>query len=126
VARQISIQRIYDDTVRIAFDYRVFVDRLWPRGRARESIDYDEWNKVIAPSPDLRRWYGHEVERFAEFARRYQDELAQGAAAEHVARLRATAREHHVILLTASRDLAHSHAMVLSDTLRARVTGADA
>lgn len=122
MARQISIQRVYDETPRLVLEYRVLVDRLWPRGRPKESIDYDEWDKDIAPSPELRTWYGHEVERFAEFTRRYQDELAHGVGAEHVARLRATSREHHVILLTASRDLAHSHAMVLSDALRARVT----
>ncbi len=120
MARQISLQRVYDETPRGAREYRVLVDRLWPRGRSRESIDYDEWDKDIAPSPDLRRWYGHEIERFAEFSRLYQDELACGVAAEHVARLRASAREHHVVLLTASRDLDHSHAKVLSDVLRAR------
>ena len=118
MARQITIQRIYDASPRLVLEYRVLVDRLSPRGRAKESIDYDEWDKDLAPSPDLRKWYGHEVERFVEFTHRYQDELAHGVAAEHVARLRATAREHHVILLTASRDLAHSHAMVLSDVLR--------
>lgn len=120
MVRQISIQRVYDETPRLVLEYRVLVDRLWPRERARESIDYDEWDRDIAPSPELRKWYGSDLERFAEFARRYHDELAQGVAAAHVARLRATAREHHVVLLTASRDLAHSHAMVLSDALRAR------
>ncbi len=118
MVRQVSIQRVYDETPRLVHEYRVLVDRLWPRGRAKESIDYDEWDKVVAPSPELRTWYGHDVERFAEFARRYQDELAHGVAAEHVARLRAASRECHVILLTASRDLAHSHAMVLSEVLR--------
>ena len=120
MARQISVQRVYDETPRGAREYRVLVDRLWPRGRSRESIVYDEWNKDIAPSPDLRRWYGHEIERFTEFSRLYQDELACEIAAEHVARPRVSAREHHVVLLTASRDLAHSHATVLADVLRAR------
>ena len=121
-ARQISIQRVYDASPRLAHEYRVLIDRLWPRGRAKESIDYDEWDKDIAPSPELRQWYGHDVERFAEFARLYRGELDHGVGAEHVSRLRATAREHHVVLLTASRDLAHSHAVVLSDVLRARTT----
>jgi uncharacterized protein YeaO (DUF488 family) len=97
----------------------VLVDRLWPRGLAKASAPFDRWLKDVAPSPALRAFYGHRPERFAEFARRYREELRDdptGAVAELVA----LARSGPVVLLTATRDLEHSSARVLATHLRRR------
>jgi uncharacterized protein YeaO (DUF488 family) len=97
---------------------RVLVDRLWPRGISKDRAALDLWMKEVAPSPALRRWYGHRPERFEEFARRYRKELAAGPAAEALGRLRALAREGPVTLLTATRDVERSGAAVLAEVLR--------
>ncbi len=77
----------------------------------------DEWLKVVAPSTELRRWYGHDVERFEEFAHRYHSELEQPPASEAVEHLIELARSEPVVLLTATRDVPHSGAQVLLDHL---------
>lgn len=118
--RRLSIERVYDEGGRRANEYRVLVDRLWPRGRTRESVDCDEWATVVAPSTSLRQWYAHDVARFDEFAERYRDELAVGVVAQNVARLRTLRARRGLVLLTASRDISHSHASVLRDVLATR------
>src|SRR5262245_17610135 len=75
-----EIRRIYDQDPPEA-GYRVLVDRLWPRGIRKQNAALDEWAKDIAPTTDLRRWYGHDPARFEEFARRYRDELNRDPAA---------------------------------------------
>lgn len=113
-----SIHRIYED--RPTRGTRVLVDRLWPRGVARTDAHLDEWLKDVAPSTGLRKWYGHQVERFEEFARRYRDELEVSPAVEAVAHLLELSRSGEVILLTATRDVEHSGAQVLLDHLNSR------
>jgi uncharacterized protein YeaO (DUF488 family) len=98
---------------------RVLVDRLWPRGLSKERAQLDEWLKAVAPSGELRRWYGHQPEKFAEFRRRYEAELQQPERAEALRHLRAEAESGPVTLLTATRDLEHSEAAVLVQLLRA-------
>lgn len=112
-----QVLRVYDDPGRTPGEHRVLVDRLWPRGVRREALDYDEWPKQIAPSTELRRWYGHEPSRFDAFARRYREELGQGAAAEAVERLREVAGRKRLVLLTATRDIEHSGAEVLASVI---------
>ncbi|MEU8826871.1 DUF488 family protein [Streptomyces sp. NPDC048636] len=97
---------------------RVLVDRIWPRGLAKDDARLDGWAKAAAPSTELRRWYGHQHERYAEFARRYRAELADPERAEAVERLRERAAEGPLTLLTATRDLDHSHAPLLADAVR--------
>jgi len=111
------VRRVYD-----ANDggYRVLVDRLWPRGISRARADLDEWLKDVAPSGELRQWYGHDVERYAEFARRYRAELRRPPASTAVAHLLERARSEPVTLVTATRDVEHSGAHVLHDHLRRR------
>jgi len=109
------LRRIYDADD--SGGYRVLVDRLWPRGISKEHAAIDEWVKDVAPSPDLRRWYGHDPEKFDEFARRYSAELAEPGPAGIVDRLRDQARSGPVVLLTATRDVDHSAARVLHDRL---------
>lgn len=91
------------------------MDRLWPRGMAKGSLDFDEWVKDAAPSTALRRWYGHDPDRFEEFSRRYRGELAQEPGTSAVARLRQLAASGPLALLTATRDVERSGAAVLRD-----------
>jgi uncharacterized protein YeaO (DUF488 family) len=111
-----EIQRIYD-LARRGGEYRVLVDRLWPRGVRKDDAGLDEWAKELAPTTELRRWYGHDPAKFNEFDRRYRQELRTAPASGGVARLRAVARERTVILVTATRDVDHSGARVLRDVL---------
>ncbi len=119
-SKPVTVMRVYEDPGRDAGDYRVLVDRLWPRGLAKAAVDHDEWAKEIAPSAELRRWYGHLPERFEEFARRYRGELGAPPATDEVARLAGVARRHRLVLLTATRDLPHSGAAVLRSVLEHR------
>jgi uncharacterized protein YeaO (DUF488 family) len=116
-----EIQRAYDAPSK-ARSYRVLVDRLWPRGVSKEKAHLDEWAKEVAPSDGLRRWYEHDPEKYAEFARRYREELKKSPGKEEVTRLRAEARSRPVTLVTATRDVEISGAQVLLDVLAGRRT----
>jgi uncharacterized protein YeaO (DUF488 family) len=117
----IRLKRIYDPPNR-ADGARVLVDRLWPRSVRKETADLTLWLKEIAPSAELRRWFGHDPERFVEFSRRYRAELS--ANKDAVSRLDDLIRAGPVTLLYAARDTEHNQARVLSDYLKARVTRA--
>ncbi|MFC6880546.1 MULTISPECIES: DUF488 domain-containing protein [Actinomadura] len=99
---------------------RVLVDRLWPRGLSKEKAALDEWVKDVAPSNELRRWYGHDPERTDEFARRYRHELADPARTEALGHLRDLVREGPVTLLTATKELDRGHVAVLVSELADR------
>lgn len=96
--------------------YRILVDRLWPRGVRKEAARVDEWAKELAPSPELRRWFGHDPERFEEFRRRYREELA--GRAEELDEVRRRARAGTVTLVYGARDREHNGAVVLAELLR--------
>lgn len=113
-ADRIMIKRIYDDPAP-ADGYRVLVDRLWPRGVSRVRAALDEWAKDIAPSPDLRTWFGHDPARWDEFALRYRAELAVSPALTPF-RTAAAARPR-TTLLYAARDPQINHARVLCEVL---------
>jgi len=117
--RRVSVGRVYDERRR-GDGVRVLVDRLWPRGLSRERADLDEWCKDVAPSPELRRWYAHDSERFAEFRRRYRAELREPARAEALDHLRALAKRRNLTLLTATKSPEISEAAVLHDLLDSR------
>lgn len=111
---QIRLKRAYeapsaDDGV------RVLVDRLWPRGLRKAEARIDRWMKDLAPSTELRKWFGHDPARWEEFRRRYRAELAGKAALMDT--LRALAREQPVTLIFAARDEGHNEAVVLRDEL---------
>jgi uncharacterized protein YeaO (DUF488 family)/DNA-binding MarR family transcriptional regulator len=113
---KVDIGRVYDDLEGSAC--KILVDRLWPRGIAKADAPFDQWLKEVAPSAQLRKWYGHVPERFDEFGRRYRNELAAEAPArDALIALRKTARESGVVLLTATRDLEHSGAAVLGQVM---------
>ncbi len=96
---------------------RVLVDRLWPRGLAKAEAGVELWLKEVAPSPALRQWFGHDPDRYAEFATRYRRELDANPAA--IAQLRALADKGTVTLLYGAHDEEHNQARVLVDYLEA-------
>ena len=116
--RKVRVRRVYDGHSPDD-GARVLVDRLWPRGVAKDAAGLDEWRRDVAPSPELRTWYGHVPDRFADFRRRYRDELTQPERAEALAHLRALTRQGRLTLLTATRDITISAAAVLAEILDA-------
>jgi uncharacterized protein YeaO (DUF488 family) len=114
----IRIKRVYEPPAP-EDGYRVLVDRLWPRGLKREDAAIDSWRRELAPSTELRRWFGGEDATWPEFARRYRKELATPEAAASLADLRARARAGAVTLLYAKRDRQENNAVVLRDVLDA-------
>ena len=113
-ASNIQIKRACDDPGKDD-GLRILIDRLWPRGMTKPKLKLDAWVKHLSPSSELRKWYGHEPEKFAEFRKRYVAELkAQG---EGLAELRASVKGRTVTLLTATKELDLSHATVLRELL---------
>ena len=94
---------------------RILVDRLWPRGLRKDEARIDLWLKEIAPSTALRKWFGHNPERWEEFRRRYREELRRNIPA--LAELRELTAKHNVTLIFSAHDLAHNNALVLRDML---------
>ncbi|HEU4907499.1 MAG TPA: DUF488 family protein [Propionibacteriaceae bacterium] len=113
----VHVARVYDHTTD-ADGRRILIDRLWPRGMSRSDAQIDQWCKQVAPSTTLRKWYGHDPRRFAEFSRRYRSELQSGEQAEALTHLRRLAKHQTLTLLTASRDVDISAAVVLAELLR--------
>jgi uncharacterized protein YeaO (DUF488 family) len=113
---RVEVRRIYEE-IPSGKATRVLIDRLWPRGIAKATAPFDEWVKDVAPTTELRRWYGHDPAKFETFAARYRDELAQPPASDALGRLRALAAKDGVVLVTATRDVEHSAAEVLFDAL---------
>ena len=117
---EIRIKRIYE-AMSADDGFRVLVDRLWPRGISKERAALDDWWKDIAPSPELRTWFGHKAEHFEEFAVKYRVELSTGRAtpthmvtvAEHLA------AGENVTLLYGAKDPAVNHARVLQEWMYA-------
>jgi len=114
----VRLKRAYEPAVR-ADGYRILIDRLWPRGLSKEKAAINEWMKEIAPSAELRQWFGHDPEKWLEFRRRYRRELR---AREDLLRQIATlASRRRVTLVYGARDEAHNDAVVLAAVLRARM-----
>jgi uncharacterized protein YeaO (DUF488 family) len=111
----VRIKRVYEPSAS-SDGYRVLIDRLWPRGVRREAARLDEWARDLAPSSELRRWFGHDPERFKEFRRRYTAELAgqDGKLRE----LRRRARNGTLTLVYGAHDTEHNDAVVLAEILR--------
>ncbi len=121
----VRIKRAYERAER-GDGYRVLVDRLWPRGVKKEALRLDLWAKDLAPTPELRRWFGHDAGRFREFARRYHAELRAPPARALLADLARRAARGTVTLVYGARDEEHNGAVVLRDlleeTLRSHAT----
>lgn len=111
----IRIKRAYEPS-EVSDGYRVLIDRLWPRGVSKEQAHLDEWARELAPSAELRRWFGHDPDRFPEFRRRYGKELA--TQQEKLRELRRRARVGTLTLVHSARDDEHNDAVVLAELLR--------
>lgn len=111
---QIKLKRVYE-TVADDDGVRILVERLWPRGLTKTDVAADHWLKDVAPSPDLRKWFSHRVERWDEFRQRYQTELANNGAV--VESLRHLCDGPTVTFLYAAKDIERNGAIVLRDFL---------
>lgn len=111
---KISIKRAYDPPSP-GDGVRILVDRLWPRGISKESLRLDMWLKDVAPSTELRTWFGHDPQRWTEFERRYVDELKHNTEAWEP--ILHAAHKHQVTLVFGAKDTEHSDAVVLSTFL---------
>jgi uncharacterized protein YeaO (DUF488 family) len=113
-AKNVRLKRAYEPA-EATDGTRILVDRLWPRGVSKECAALGQWMKEIAPSTGLRKWFGHDPQRWAEFCRRYNDELHQNA--ELLKQLRSLARKGPVTLVYLARDEVHNDAIVLRDVI---------
>jgi uncharacterized protein YeaO (DUF488 family) len=109
-----NLKRAYDPPSR-EDGKRILVERLWPRGLSKEKADLDLWVKEIAPSPDLRKWFGHDPEKWPEFKKRYWKELDNHP--EQVAQLRKLLSEDSVTLVYGAHDQEHNSAVALKEYL---------
>lgn len=112
----VQVRRAYEEP-REDDGRRILVDRVWPRGLSKEHAHLDEWCKQVAPSSDLRKWYGHDPGRFEEFARRYRAELEDAEQAAALAHLRSVVEAGPLTLLTGAKRSDISQATVLADLL---------
>jgi uncharacterized protein YeaO (DUF488 family) len=115
---EINIKRIFNEPSNTDA-YRVLVDRIWPRGISKKEANLDEWNKEIAPSTPLRKWFNHKQERFEEFTQLYREELI--SKAEELNRLRTIAKKKDIALLYGAKNSEINHAIVLRDVLLSNV-----
>lgn len=115
--QSVALKRVYE-TPAESDGMRVLVERLWPRGLSKEHAHVDAWLKEVAPSNELRKWYGHDPDRFAAFRRRYEVELGVEPARSALAQLQELATREHVTLVFAAHDAELSNAAVLRDVLR--------
>jgi uncharacterized protein YeaO (DUF488 family) len=111
---KIHLKRAYEPPSR-QDGRRILVDRLWPRGLRKADAAIDRWVKEVAPSTELRRWFGHDPARWEEFCRRYRAELS--VRSDLLAELRALAQEGPLTLVYSARDEDHNDAVVLRDML---------
>jgi len=114
---ELRIKRVYEPAAD-GDGQRVLVDGVWPRGVTKQDAALDLWLKEIAPSTGLRKWFGHDPERWQEFQRRYRAELAENEPA--VGQLLALLKAGPVTLLYGARDVAHNQAVALADYIRER------
>ena len=110
----IQIKRIYDDADNND-GTRILVDRVWPRGVTKENAHLDEWMKEIAPTTELRKWFGHKEERFKDFSIKYAAELENNR--ELIEELRSKANKNRLTLLYGAKDDTHNQAIVLKKFL---------
>lgn len=108
--KPIQIKRVYEEALS-SDGYRVLVDRIWPRGVSKEDAKLDEWNKDLAPSTELRKWFDHDPDKFEDFAKEYRKELEYNK--EDLKNLHEKAKVQKVTLLYGAKDTEHNQALVL-------------
>jgi uncharacterized protein YeaO (DUF488 family) len=111
----VRLKRVYEPANH-SDGYRILIDRLWPRGVSRERAALDAWEPELAPSTELRTWFGHDPDRFEEFRRRYADELRWQRP--RLTELRRKARDGTLTLVFSARDTEHNDAVVLAEAVR--------
>lgn len=109
---KMNIKRVYEKPD-IEDGTRILVDRLWPRGLSKEKAKIDLWLKKIAPSNELRKWFGHDPEKWNEFRKRYRDELRENE--EQVSLLKEQVKKGEVTLVYSANDKEHNQAVVLKE-----------
>ncbi len=115
--RMIKTVRVYDTSVESG--YRILVDRLWPRGVSKEDAKLDLWLKEIGPSSELRKWFGHDPERWNGFKEKFFSELDEKK--ELVEQIIIKAREGDVVLLFGAKDEEHNNAVALKEYIESRM-----
>ena len=116
---EISLKRAYEDAAP-EDGYRVLVDRIWPRGLNKAALKLDQWARDLAPSADLRKWFGHDPQRWDDFRQRYLSELRAEAQQERMRHLLADADGRAMTLVYGAKDEEHNHAIVLQQALSQR------
>lgn len=117
--QRVVLKRAYERPV--AEDgQRVLVDRLWPRGVTKERLQLDAWLRDLAPSPELRKWFNHDADRWTEFQRRYREELQTPERGALLDDLRTRTRQGVVTLVYGARDTERNAAVVLREVLEQR------
>ena len=116
-ARSVKLKRAYE-SADPTDGRRILVDRLWPRGVSKSQARIDEWIKELAPSADLRKWFGHDPGRWREFRHRYAREIREHSGG--LAHLRRLARQGPITLVYSARDKVHNDALVLRDIVLGR------
>lgn len=112
---KIKIKRIYEESEK-EDGYRILVDRIWPRGLSKEKAKVDLWLKDIAPSTELRKWFGHEPDKWEEFRKRYLKELKKNE--ENISQVREEMKKRDVTLVYAAKDTNKNQAVVLLEVLK--------
>ncbi|GAA4523954.1 DUF488 family protein [Brachybacterium paraconglomeratum] len=118
---EITLERVHDvldDEGSAAHEYRVLVDRLWPRGIKKERLAHDDWDKDVAPSSELRKAFHGDGLGFEEFSHRYRHELDTSDAPQALLDRAGEADAQKIVLLFATKDTAHNHAQVLQEALK--------
>lgn len=117
----IEVRRLYDSLQPESDDgYRVFIDRLWPRGVSRDAFHFDLWCKELAPTPELRKWFAHKAQNWAGFSDKYRAELRNSEQQELIRQVLEQAGKRKVVLLYGARDPDHNHAIILAEEMQRR------
>lgn len=111
---KVHIKRVYEDAEK-EDGFRILVDRVWPRGMTKEKAAIDLWLKEIGPTTELRKWFGHDPDRWTEFKKRYKEELKENK--EIVAELKTHVKKGKVTLVYSAKDEAHNQAIVVQEYL---------
>jgi len=120
IMSKIVVKRIYNKE--LPAGYRILVDRLWPRGMSKVNAKLDLWAKEISPSPELRKWFGHDPEKYPEFEKKYMEEIQNNDyAKEFVQAVKEALKEQDVLILYGAKDEEHNNAVVLDEYLNKEI-----
>lgn len=112
--KRIITKRVYEDA-HVNDGYRMLIDRIWPRGVSKDAAAIAEWNKTIAPSTDLRKWFDHDDDKFDEFSKKYKTELNDQK--DDIKRIKQLREKHQLCLLYGAKNEKSNQAIVLKDYL---------